>query len=121
MPSQSIIPINIVMCPKHFTTTILLQNVEALVRPSSAEKPAVKALAGRGVQIRVGDTTGPIEDLVGLLAEVDVLISAIDPGSLLAQIQLATAAKEAGVKRFVPCAFTVHDGYSTGWGDETTR
>ncbi|KAJ6479676.1 hypothetical protein C8R45DRAFT_1063245 [Mycena sanguinolenta] len=84
-------------------------NVEALVRPSSAEKAAVKALAERGVEIRVGDTDGPIEDLVGLLAGVDVLTAfrgAIDPGSLLAQIQLATAAKDAGVKRFVPCAFT---------------
>ncbi|KAJ7807634.1 hypothetical protein B0H14DRAFT_3112812 [Mycena olivaceomarginata] len=75
-------------------------NVEALVRPSSAEKPVVKALAGRGVQIRIGDTTGPIEDLVGLLA------GGRRPDHLLAQIQLATAAKEAGVKRFVPCAFT---------------
>ncbi|KAF7361031.1 putative isoflavone reductase family protein [Mycena sanguinolenta] len=93
--------------PDAFLIKILSeQNVEALVRPSSADKPAVKALAKCGVQIRVGDTNGPIEELVGLLAGVDVLISAIDPGSLLVQIQLATAAKNAGIKRFIPCAFT---------------
>ncbi|KAF7334591.1 Isoflavone reductase family protein [Mycena venus] len=92
--------------PVGLITFFPAQDVEALVRPSSIEKPAVKALVERGVQIRVGDTNGPTEDLVGLLTGVDVLISAIDPGSLLAQIQLATAAKQAGVKRFVPCAFT---------------
>ncbi|KAJ7035521.1 hypothetical protein C8F04DRAFT_1342400 [Mycena alexandri] len=79
--------------------------VEVLVRPSSTTKPAVKALAERGVNIRVADITGPIEDLVKVLSGIDVLISVIDAGSQLAQIQLATAAKEAGVKRFIPCAF----------------
>ncbi|KAJ7165838.1 hypothetical protein C8R46DRAFT_1096354 [Mycena filopes] len=79
--------------------------VEALVRPSSASKPAVKALGERGVGIRVVDIAGPLEDLVKALAGVDVFISAIDAGGQLAQFQLATAAKEAGVKRFVPCAF----------------
>ncbi|KAJ7174384.1 isoflavone reductase family protein [Mycena filopes] len=79
--------------------------VEALVRPSSASKPAVKALGERGVGIRVVDIEGPKEDLVKALAGVDVLISTIDAGGQLAQLQLATAAKEAGVKRFVPCAF----------------
>jgi len=76
------------------------------VRPSSVAKPAVKALAARGVNIRVADIEGPLEDLVKSLAGVDVLISAISAGGQLAQLQLATAAKEAGVKRFVPCAFT---------------
>ncbi|KAJ7777377.1 hypothetical protein B0H16DRAFT_1407000 [Mycena metata] len=79
--------------------------VEALVRPSSTAKPGVKALAERGVNIRVADISGPIEDLAKALSGIDVLISAIDAGSQLAQIQLATAAKEAGVKRFVPCGF----------------
>ncbi|KAJ7764698.1 hypothetical protein B0H16DRAFT_1673933 [Mycena metata] len=82
------------------------REVEALVRPSSAAKPAVKALAARGVNIRVADIEGPLEKLVKTLAGIDVLISAIDTGGQLAQLQLATAAKEAGVKRFVPCAFT---------------
>ncbi|KAJ7755232.1 hypothetical protein B0H16DRAFT_1417967 [Mycena metata] len=80
--------------------------VEALVRPSSVTKPAVKALAARGVNIRVADIAGPLEELIKILAGIDVLISAIDAESQLAQLQLATAAKKAGVKRFVPCAFT---------------
>ncbi|KAJ6544123.1 hypothetical protein B0H19DRAFT_1267431 [Mycena capillaripes] len=82
-------------------------DVEAIVRPSSADKPEVKALAERGVKIRVADIEGPIEGLVNILAGVDVLISAIDAWSQLAQIALASAAKEAGVQRFVPCAFTI--------------
>jgi hypothetical protein len=84
-----------------------VQDVEALVRPSSADKPQVKALADHGVKLRIADIEGPIENLVNILAGVDVLISAIDAMSQLAQIRLATAAKEAGVKRFVPCAFTI--------------
>ncbi|KAF8146499.1 hypothetical protein K438DRAFT_1780877 [Mycena galopus ATCC 62051] len=80
-------------------------DVEALVRPSSVAKPEIKKLADRGIKIRVGDIEGPVEALVDILAGIDVLISAIDPISTLSQIRLATAAKEAGVKRFVPCAF----------------
>ncbi|KAJ7656200.1 hypothetical protein B0H17DRAFT_1146258 [Mycena rosella] len=57
-----------------------LQDVEALVRLVSINKPQVQELAKRGVKIR-----------------------AVDIG---AQLSLATAAKQAGVKRFVPCAFT---------------
>ncbi|KAJ7213213.1 hypothetical protein B0H12DRAFT_1194879 [Mycena haematopus] len=80
-------------------------DTEALVRPSSVDKPQVKALADRGVKIRVADIEGPIAALVDTLAGVDVLISAIDARSQVAQIRLVTAAKEAGVKRFVPCAW----------------
>ncbi|KAJ7982981.1 hypothetical protein DFH06DRAFT_978420 [Mycena polygramma] len=80
--------------------------VTTLVRPSSAEKAPVKALAERGIKIRIADIEGPVEKLVESLAGVDILINAIDAMSQLAQLQLATAAKEAGVKRFVPCAFT---------------
>ncbi|KAJ6605408.1 hypothetical protein DFH09DRAFT_967212 [Mycena vulgaris] len=80
--------------------------VEALVRPSSAEKPDVKKLAERGVKVRIVDIGGPIEALVESLAGIDVLISTIDASSQLAQLSLATAVKQAGVKRFVPCAFT---------------
>ncbi|KAJ7835437.1 hypothetical protein B0H14DRAFT_2796191 [Mycena olivaceomarginata] len=74
--------------------------------PSSSDKPKVKALTDRGVKIRVADIEGPIEKLIDILAGADVLISAIDAMSQLAQIRLVTAAKEARVKRFVPCAFT---------------
>ncbi|KAJ7286373.1 hypothetical protein C8J57DRAFT_1446898 [Mycena rebaudengoi] len=80
-------------------------DVEALVRPSSKDKPEVQEMAKRGVNIRVVDIEGPLDDVVKALEGVDVLISTIDAMSQLAQLHLATAAKQAGVKRFVPCAF----------------
>ncbi|TGO26390.1 hypothetical protein BPAE_0060g00050 [Botrytis paeoniae] len=79
--------------------------VEALVRPSSAQKPDVKKLVEKGVQIRIADTSGPVDDLVPVLSGVDIFITAISGTSQLAQINIATAAKKAGVKRFVPCCF----------------
>ncbi|KAJ7110618.1 hypothetical protein C8R44DRAFT_569131, partial [Mycena epipterygia] len=82
-------------------------DVEALVRPSSTEKPQVKKLTDLGVKIRVADIDGgSIEELIGVLTGIDVLISAVGALNQMVQIRLATAAKEAGVKRFVPCAFT---------------
>ncbi|KAJ7121554.1 hypothetical protein C8R44DRAFT_876943 [Mycena epipterygia] len=39
------------------------QDVEALVRPSSAEKPQVKNLTGLGVKIHVVDISGPLDEL----------------------------------------------------------
>ncbi|KAJ6450127.1 hypothetical protein C8R47DRAFT_1171204 [Mycena vitilis] len=80
--------------------------VEALVRPSSVGKPRVKKLEDLGVKTSVLDIGGPVEELAAALTGVDVLISAIDAMGQLAQLRLVTAAKEAGVKRFVPCAFT---------------
>jgi len=80
--------------------------VAILVRPASAEKPAVKKIADRGVEIRVVDIAGSIDDLVSALSGIDVFISAIDADTQLAQNNIATAAKKAGVKRFVPCGFT---------------
>ncbi|KAK7053834.1 glycoside hydrolase [Favolaschia claudopus] len=80
-------------------------DVEALVRPSSVDKPKVKALADRGIKLRIGDIQGPTDALVKTLTGIDVVISAIDIMGVLAQIDLATAAQKAGVKRFVPCSF----------------
>ncbi|KAL1957242.1 hypothetical protein VTO42DRAFT_6148 [Malbranchea cinnamomea] len=80
--------------------------VEALVRPTSVEKPQVKKIVDAGVKIRVADATSSPEDLATVLGGVDILISAIDAWSQLQQKNLATAAKMAGVKRFLPCAFT---------------
>ncbi|KAF7367929.1 Glycoside hydrolase [Mycena sanguinolenta] len=80
--------------------------VEALVRPSSADKPDVKGLASHGVsKIHVIDISGPIDELVRVMKGVDVFISGIDATSQRAQLQLVQAAKQAGVKRFIPCAF----------------
>lgn len=48
---------------------------------------------------------GPEDALVKSLSGQDVVISALEPAAFGAQIPLANAAKVAGVKRFVPCAF----------------
>ncbi|KAJ7687138.1 isoflavone reductase family protein [Mycena rosella] len=69
-----------------------VQDVEAFVRPASADKPQVQGLIERGVKIRAVDIGGLLDDVVQSLAGID--------------LSLATAAKQAGVKRFVPCAFT---------------
>ena len=42
--------------------------------------------------------------MVATLKDITILISAIAPFDQLSQIPLATAAKEAGVQRFFPCA-----------------
>jgi hypothetical protein len=65
----------------------------------------VSELKAKGVEIRLGDATDEIDALVPLLKDVDVVISAIDAGSQLSQLNLVDASKKAGVKRFVPCAF----------------
>ena len=62
-------------------------------------------LKQKGVEIRLGDATDEIDALVPLLKDIDVVISAIDAGSQLSQLNLVDASKKAGVKRFVPCAF----------------
>ncbi|KAF7327222.1 Glycoside hydrolase [Mycena kentingensis (nom. inval.)] len=80
-------------------------SVEALVRPTSASAPKVEALRARGVGIRVAELTDPLERLVEALTGIDVVVSTIGPAGILDQIPLATAAKQAGVKRFVPCAY----------------
>lgn len=68
-------------------------------------KPANLAIKDRGVELRPLDTKGSQEELVSGLKDIDILISAIAPWEQLEQIPLATAAKTAGVKLFVPCAF----------------
>ncbi|KAL3479221.1 hypothetical protein BJX99DRAFT_268638 [Aspergillus californicus] len=80
-------------------------DVEILVRPSSVSKPSVKEIENRGIKLRVTDLAGSETELAKALAGIDVLISAIGPGDLLQQKTLVRAAKEAGVKRFVPCGF----------------
>ncbi|KAK3625152.1 hypothetical protein LTR56_020609 [Elasticomyces elasticus] len=75
----------------------------ALTRPSSVSKPAAVALKDRGVEIRALDLKASQDDIVTSLKGVEVLISAIGPMEQLEQIPLATAAKTAGVKRFLPC------------------
>ncbi|KAF4996922.1 hypothetical protein FDECE_12245 [Fusarium decemcellulare] len=79
--------------------------VIALTRPSSLEKPAVRQLAQRGVEVIAADLDGPLDELTKLLKGVDTVISAINAANLPAQIPLVDASKAAGVARFVPCFF----------------
>ncbi|KAJ5710631.1 Isoflavone reductase family protein [Penicillium malachiteum] len=80
-----------------------LYDVIALIRKESVDKPRAKAIQAN---IRVGDASDPIDTLVKNLEGVDILVSAIAPNQLLTQINLATAAKKAGVGRMVPCSFS---------------
>ncbi|KAF5664701.1 isoflavone reductase [Fusarium heterosporum] len=79
--------------------------ITALIRPSSIEKPAVESLRERGVKIVPIDLQGPSQELVAALKGKDVVISAIYYQALDDEIPLSNAAKEAGVKRYVPCFF----------------
>ncbi|PMD53509.1 uncharacterized protein K444DRAFT_646709 [Hyaloscypha bicolor E] len=62
-------------------------------------------LAYSGVKILIADISSPIEELATLLKGVYVFISAISRMALMEQVSVVMAAKEAGVKRFVPCGF----------------
>ncbi|CAF3491292.1 unnamed protein product [Fusarium graminearum] len=80
-------------------------DVTALVRPGSIEKPATFALKEKGVKIVAIDLQGNQNELVAALKGIDVVISAIYYQALHDEIPLSTAAKAAGVKRYVPCFF----------------
>jgi hypothetical protein len=78
-----------------------------LVRPQSAEKPAVKALKPRGIKIVLADTAKQnAEDLAILVHGYDIILSAVAAEAQLEQLVLVDAAAKAGTKRFVPCGFT---------------
>ncbi|KAF4985076.1 hypothetical protein FDECE_16844 [Fusarium decemcellulare] len=80
-------------------------NVTALTRPSSLQKPAVVELKRKGVTIAACDLNGPKDALVQALAGMDVVISTIYGGSVMDEIPLINACKDAGVKRYLPCFF----------------
>ncbi|KAI3542032.1 isoflavone reductase [Colletotrichum filicis] len=93
-----------------------IMKITALIRPSSLEKPEVKALEKRGVKIATVDLSGPEDEIANQLTGHEVVVSAIVADKLLDQIPLANAAKKAGVKRFVPCFFgTVMPGRGMLW------
>ncbi|KAE8356372.1 hypothetical protein BDV28DRAFT_165037 [Aspergillus coremiiformis] len=79
--------------------------ITALSRPSSMEKPENQKLREGGINVVAYDVHGPLEKLVDILTGVDVVISAVSYAGISDQIPLARAAKEAGVKRFVPSAY----------------
>lgn len=88
------------------SSRISKQEITALVRPSSVNKPEVLALQSRGVRIALFDTKASEEELAAPLKGIDVAIGAFrDPLDLTDEKKFASAAKAAGVKRFVPCFF----------------
>ena len=83
-----------------------MQRVAALVRPSSASKPATEQLRASGVEIRLGDLTDDVEKLKDVLAGVEVVISATVAWTIAEQKDIIRVAAQLGtVKRFVPCDF----------------
>ncbi|KAH8702334.1 isoflavone reductase family protein [Talaromyces proteolyticus] len=79
--------------------------VYSFTRPASAQKPQLLDLAKKGLIIRQCDLSAPEEELAEALRGIDVVVSSVGPADQLSQLNIATAAKAAGVKRFVPCAF----------------
>jgi uncharacterized protein YbjT (DUF2867 family) len=80
-------------------------DITALVRPNSIEKSATVALKEKGIKIVAIDLQGNQDELVAALKGIDIVISAIYYQALQDEIPLSTAAKAAGVKRYVPCFF----------------
>jgi len=65
----------------HFLLPILFslttkQEIKALVPPSLAHKPSFPELIKRGVKILIANISSPINELIPLLMEFDVFISA---------------------------------------------
>jgi uncharacterized protein YbjT (DUF2867 family) len=87
-------------------SNITPSNIISLTRPTSVSNAANTKLSSRGVSIRAFSITDPHATLVSSLADIDILICCISgTDETLQQIPLADAAKEAGVKRFIPSAW----------------
>jgi hypothetical protein len=84
-----------------------LQEVTCLIRPQSAEKPAVQDLKSRGVRTLVLDLTEDLEHVAQQITPYDTIISAIGATAQRDDMKLVDAAAKAGTKRFVPCGFTI--------------
>ncbi|PNP76834.1 hypothetical protein FNYG_09850 [Fusarium nygamai] len=77
----------------------------AFVRPASINKPRVKEIKDKGVSVVAIELENNHEELVNALTGQDVVISSLAPYFNGPELALATAAKEAGIKRFVPSFF----------------
>jgi hypothetical protein len=83
----------------------VLQRITILARPTSAEKPEIQRYESQGVKVIPVELEGPYEKLVKALQGQETVISCVIPFTADAQISLANAAKDAGVRRFVPSSF----------------
>ncbi|KAI8674610.1 NmrA domain-containing protein [Fusarium keratoplasticum] len=77
-------------------------SVTSLTRATSVDNSTNQQFAAKGVHIVAYDLNGPSSALVEILKPIDVVISCITWEHLDQQIPWIDAAKEAGVKRFVP-------------------
>ncbi|KAM0324906.1 hypothetical protein ACHAQA_007872 [Verticillium albo-atrum] len=79
--------------------------VVALARQSSLEKPELLQLAELGATLRAVDLDGSVDSVAKLLADVDIVISTLTLLQLPQELKLISAAKQAGVGRYVPSFF----------------
>ncbi|KAH9928022.1 NAD-P-binding protein [Epithele typhae] len=77
--------------------------VAGLIRPESLTKPSTDKLRTLGVEIRSGSLKDSMTDLKKHLEGVDIVVSCVAVPAILDQKDIIRAAKEVGVKRFVPC------------------
>ncbi|KAL0930608.1 isoflavone reductase family protein [Colletotrichum truncatum] len=80
-------------------------SITALVRPGSLARQANRDLEAKGVTILSFDLSAPVEESAQKLEGHDILLAAISIPATAEQIPLATVAKAAGIKRFVPCFY----------------
>ncbi|KNG89025.1 hypothetical protein ANOM_002411 [Aspergillus nomiae NRRL 13137] len=76
--------------------------ITSFTRESSVNRQENQRLKAKGVCIVGYDLSGPHQKLVDQLKNIDILISCINWEHLDLQLPWIKAAKEAGVKRFVP-------------------
>jgi hypothetical protein len=76
-----------------------------MIRPGSEDRSDIQALRERGVKTQVMDLKVSTEEVAKCLAGQEVIIPAISIPATGEQIPLASAAKLAGVKRFMPCFY----------------
>ncbi|CRJ87076.1 hypothetical protein BN1723_000229 [Verticillium longisporum] len=79
--------------------------ITAFTRPSSLQSSANEALRTRGINVQPLDLTSDPTALATALTGLETLVSAVNFAGLASEPALATAAKAAGVARFVPCFF----------------
>lgn len=80
--------------------------ITAYVRPSSTEKPQLQGFKEKKVPIIPLDLeAASLEEIVKAFQGQDIIISGFMPHTSDIEKKLATAAKEVGVKRFIPSFF----------------
>lgn len=81
------------------------QEVQALARPQSLEKPDYHSLASKGVKIISADLSNVSDQLVSDIKGADVVISCLILTELAEMNNLALACHRAQVGRYVPSFF----------------